>query len=400
MKPTCAEVLQRCLGLVAAARVESLPRRAAAGRVLARDVPADRDYPEADLSMMDGYAIGAEKRDVFPIDGDNLPGAGAGAPLKDGAARRIFTGAALPEGATRVLPKEVVAVEGTSIRVNEWPGSVYIRPRAREARKGDVVLRAGTRLGSVELSILAGAGCRDIEVFALPRIGHLVTGDEIVSPDDALPEGKLRDTNSDLVAAMLAAHGDFSIAVHARVSDEREILFQRVREMADATDALLISGGASVGDHDLARPALEAAGFEFVAHRLNLRPGGPAGVARRGSRWAFALPGNPLSHLVVLRLLVIPLLQACGGRREVEPAFLRGVLEGALPDEPVVRETFWPAVASVRDGEVRLKTGRFLSSGDLIGIAGMNALIRLPSEKAVPRAGDPVYFLPLAPAFA
>jgi len=400
MKPTSLQVLVQCLAQIEPPRVESIPRRQARGRVLAQNICADRDYPAGNLSMMDGYAVGSLQRESYPIDGDNLPGSGPGEPLQEGYARRIFTGAELPSGGWRVLPKEVVLAEAGTIQVQEWPESVYIRPRAQEARRGDVVLDAGTVLWAVELSILANLGCSEVNVFARPRVGHLVTGDEIVSADLALPEGKLRDSNSDLVAAALATHGGFEITLHERVSDNRDLLFQRVREMAGACDFLLISGGASVGDHDHARPALEAAGFQFVAHRLNLRPGGPAGVARSGGKWAFALPGNPLSHLVVLRLLVVPLLQACAGEREVEPQLVRGILSGPLPDEPVGRETFWPAKAVLRDGDVHLHPGRFLSSGDLIGIAGMNALIHLPSEKPVPAVNDPVYFLPLAPYFA
>ena len=400
MKPTSLQVLRQCLAHVESPLVESVSRRQAAGRVLAQNIRADRDYPAAHLSMMDGYAVGFEQRESYSIEGDNLPGAGPGESLPEGSARRIFTGAELPSGGRRVLPKEVVLVEAGTIRVQEWPASVYIRPQAQEARQGDVVLDGGAVLGPVELSILASLGCIEVGVFARPRIGHLVTGDEIVSADLALPEGKLRDSNSDLVAVALGAHGGFEIAMHERVSDDRELVFQRVSEMAGVCDFLLISGGASVGDHDHARAALEAAGFQFVAHRLNLRPGGPAGVARRGKQWAFALPGNPLAHLVVLRLLVVPLLQACAGGKNVEPELLRGILNGPLPDEPVGRETFWPAKAVLREGEVHLHPGRFLSSGDLIGVAGMNALIHLPSEIPVPALNDPVYFLPLAPSFA
>jgi molybdopterin molybdotransferase len=400
MKPTYAQVLRQCLALLETPCGESVPRHLALGRILAQDITSDRDYPAADLSMMDGYAIASDERESYPIDGDNLPGSGPGTPLREGSARRIFTGAELPAGAKRILPKEVVHIEAEAIRVQEWPASVYIRPRAQEAQRGDVVLNAGSVLGAVELSILAGMGCRDVSVFERPSVGHLVTGDEIVSADLPLSEGKLRDSNSDLIAAFLAAHGGFEISRHERVSDDRELLFQRVREMAAACDVVLISGGASVGDHDHARAALEAAGFAFIAHRLNLRPGGPAGVARCGKKWAFALPGNPLSHLVVLRLLVVPLLQACAGGKNVEPQLLRGILDGSLPDEPVGRETFWPAKAALRSGNVHLRPGRFLSSGDLIGVAGMNTLIHLPAEKPVPAVNDPVYFLPLAPTFA
>ena len=170
--------------------------------------------------------------------------------------------------------------------------------------------------------------------------------------------------------------------------------------MADGCDILLVSGGASVGDHDHARPALEAAGFQVMAHGLNVRPGRPVGVARRGHQWAVALPGNPLSHLAVLHLLLLPLLKACAGWRECEPKLIRGLLESSLTAELPSRDTFWPAVAGLREGEFHLQPGRFLSSGDLIGVAGINALISLPAGKAVPQKDEPVYFLALSPSLA
>jgi len=242
---------------------------------------------------MDGYAVGEPKRESYRVEGENRPGACAGAPLPNDQARRIFTGAELPSGATRIIPQEMVRREGDHLFVQEWPDSPFIRPRGREAQRDQSVLQKGALLGAIELAILATVGRNEVDVVTLPRVGHLITGDEIVSPDAPLEEGKLRDSNSDLVAAVLGGSG-FRIALHDRVSDDREVLFKKVHDMGGSCDFLLISGGASVGDHDHARPALEAAGYRFLAHGLNVRPGRPVGVARRGSRWALALPGNPL----------------------------------------------------------------------------------------------------------
>ena len=169
--------------------------------------------------------------------------------------------------------------------------------------------------------------------------------------------------------------------------------------IAQKCDVLLISGGASVGDHDHARPSLEAAGFTFLAHGLHVRPGRPVGIARRGEQWAFALPGNPLSHLVVLRLLVVPILRACCGETNVEPQLIRATLDGELSKEVPRRDTFWPASITVIDGQLRARPGRFLSSGDLIGTAGINGFVHLPVGKPVPGPGEPIDILPLAPTF-
>jgi molybdopterin molybdotransferase len=169
--------------------------------------------------------------------------------------------------------------------------------------------------------------------------------------------------------------------------------------MSNHADFLLISGGASVGDHDHARPALEAAGFTFLAHGLHVRPGRPAGIARRGEQWAIALPGNPLSHLVILRLLVIPILRACCGETNVEPQLIRGILETELKREIPRRDTFWPAIIALRDGQFHVRPSRFLSSGDLIGTARINGFVSLPMNQAVPGIGEAIDILPLSPTF-
>jgi molybdopterin molybdotransferase len=396
VKPSWITVLRDCLAEAKPLPSERVPRLLARGRILAEEIHADRDYPAADLSMMDGYAVGAEKRESYRIEGENRPGAGAGPSLLKDQARRIFTGAVLPSGATRILPQEMVRREADRLFVQEWPDSPFTRPRGREAQRDQCVLEKGASLGAVELAILATVGFTEVDVVALPRVAHLITGDEIASPDGRLEDGKIRDSNSDLVAALLGGYG-FKVALHDRVSDDREVLFRKVHDMGGDCDFLLISGGASVGDHDHARPALEAAGYQFLAQGLNVRPGRPVGVGRRGNQWAMALPGNPLSHLVVLHLLVLPLLRACAGWSECEPQLIRGILDGPLPSEIPSRDTFWPAVVTLHEGDFHLQPGRFLSSGDLIGVAGVTALVSLAAGKAAPQVHEAVHFLTLSP---
>ena len=394
MKANWRDVLRECLALAKPCGSQRALRKVAFNRVLAEDLSADRDYPSADLSMMDGYAVGESQHESYLIEGENTPGAGAGAPLADGGARRIFTGAELPPGATRVVPQELVRREGDKLFVNEWPDTPFVRPRGREARHGEVVLRRGTRLGPVELAVLASLGRNEVEL-ARVRIQHLTTGDEIVSPDEPLPEGKIRNSNLDLIDAMLRQVG-LLIGERAHSRDIRETVFRSVDILAQDCDVLLISGGASVGEHDYTRAAIEGAGFTFLAHGLHVRPGRPIGIARRGEQWAFALPGNPLSHLIVLRLLVVPILRACCGEPNVEPQLIHAVLEGDVPTEIPKRDTFWPATITACNGQLRARAGRFLSSGDLIGTAGINGFISLPMGQPPPASGEGIDILPLS----
>jgi molybdopterin molybdotransferase len=397
MNTSWREVLRECLALAKLMSTERIERGATLGRVLTDDLRADRDYPSADLSMMDGYAIGTETVESYSVDCENTPGAGAGAPLAAGIARRIFTGAELPFRATRVVPQELVRREGDTIFITEWPDTDFVRPRGREARRGDFVLKKGTRIGPVEQALLATVGCKEVTV-AKVRVMHLTTGDEIVSPDEPLPEGKIRNSNFDLIDGLLHSAG-FYLSGRGTSPDVLEDVLHSINLIASKCDVLLISGGASVGEHDFTRRALEQAGFTFLAHGLHVRPGRPVGIARRGEQWAFALPGNPLSHLVVLRLLVLPILRACSGETNVEPQLVRATLDGEFKKDVPRRDTFWPASITVSDGQLRARPSRFLSSGDLIGTAGINGFAHLPVGKLVPAPGEPIDILPLAPTF-
>jgi molybdopterin molybdotransferase len=395
------EVLASCLQLAAKPAQESMPGAWALGRVLAKAVVADQDYPQGNLSMMDGYAVAELTSQPLRVEGENTPGQGPGDPLATGTTRRIFTGAELPTGAARVVPQELVERTGDSLRIITPPTDVFVRTRGSEGQKGAIVVAGGVRLTPTNLAILATVGAKEIEVTARPRVAHLVTGNEVMSSHESgAPGFRIRDSNSDLVAGTLRVIGQM-LTDHRRVRDDRAETEKTVAEMAQNCDVLLISGGASVGDHDHARPALEAAGFRFEAHMIEVRPGKPIGLARRGDQWAVALPGNPVSHLVALNLFVLPLLRALEGDVNTAPRLQRGRLHAPVPNSAVPRrDTFWPSQQFLEDGCPVLLPCRFLSSGDLLGIANANALVLLRAGAAVPEPGADVFFLSLAPEFA
>jgi molybdopterin molybdotransferase len=395
------EVLASCLKLAVKPSRESMTGAWALGRVLAKAVAADHDYPHGDLSTMDGYAIAELTDQSLRVEDENVPGQGPGDPLRPGTTRRIFTGAELPSGATRVVPQELVVRTGYSIRIVTPPTDVFVRARGSEGWKDAMVLPAGVRLTPTRLAILATVGAKEVEVTTRPRVAHLVTGNEIMPSHEAgAPGFRIRDSNSDLVAGTLRTIGQ-SVTDHRRVRDDRAETEKIIAEMARDCEVLLISGGASVGDHDHARPALEAAGFRFEAHMIEVRPGKPIGLARRGDQWAIALPGNPVSHLVALNLFVLPLLRALEGDDFAAPRLLRGRLNLPVPNSAVPRrDTFWPSQRSFEDGRAVLTPCRFLSSGDLLGIEDVDTLLLLRAGVAVPSPGDEIFFLSLAPEFS
>ncbi len=387
-------VLGACLPCVASPNVEVISYKEAFGRILLETVVADRDYPSGNLSTMDGYAVGDEQREDYRVSGENFPGGGPGSPLEAGTARRIFTGGEIPLHATRVIPQESTHTDGSSLWIDSLPNATYIRRAGSEAMQGAQVLSPGLRLDPISMALLASVGAVRVRVAARPRIAHIVTGSELIEPDVAQAGSFIRDSNSVLVSSMLQRAG-YAITTQQRIQDDRALLAAAVDEAAKQCDLLLISGGASVGDYDFARMALEANGFEFLIHSVHLRPGKPIGIARRGRQWAFALPGNPVSHLVALRLFVIPLLRALEGDSLLEPELLNGILEVPPATGVPRRPTFWPAKAAIANGVPHLHPCRFLSSGDVIGIASANALLYLEVDTAIPAAGATVPFLHL-----
>ena len=393
-----SSVLSECMTHLRPQGSELVPRRNALGRLLLEPVAADRDYPSGDLSTMDGYAIAEHRQEAYRIVGENSPGRGSGSPLEPGTARRIFTGAELPRDASRVVPQELTSRLGDSLTITSYPATSFVRRKGSEAKKGAVTLEPGARIGPVEQAILATVGVSSVRVAVRPRVSHVVMGDELTDPDSSSPGLLIRDSNSDLVKATLSRMG-YDLGTQLRIGDERGGAIRTVTDTAKACDLLLLSGGASVGDHDHARAALEAAGFQFRMHRVELRPGKPVGIAGRENQWAIILPGNPVSHLVCLHLFVIPILRGLEGEKRIEPDFIEGILEEAPGLDVPGRATLWPARASVKSGSVHLMPHRFLSSGDLIGIAGVDALIFFPKGTAIPSPGAKVLFLPLNSGF-
>ena len=370
---------------------ERVPLAAATGRVLREPVRAPEDQPPFDRSAVDGYAVrlddpGPQFRVVDEIRaGDWKPRT-----LRPGEAVRIATGGALPGDGLQVVMKEDVHAAGDTLTVLRRDADRNIRHRGEDARAGAVLLAPGAVLTPGALALLASVGCVSPTVTRLPRVLHVATGDEIVPPDQTPARGQIRDSNSTLVRAFLASWG---IAPEQRRVGEDELLSRpEIGPPGGEPDLLLISGGASVGDHDCTRRWLEAAGFTLHVTRTTTRPGKPLLVAQRGRTLAFGLPGNPLAHFVCLHLYVRAALEAWSGRAE-RTEFAPGVLAADLVGEAHARETFWPARWHLQDGAAMLTPLRWRSSGDLTPLAAANALLRFPAGAAGLTRGSRVEFL-------
>ncbi len=365
----------------------NVPLDQAHGRVLRDDVLAPEDLPAFDRSAMDGYAVGlGDRSERFRVVAEIQPGAAGEVKIGPGECARIFTGAAIPEGASQVIMQEDVEREGEFIKPTRRTTATHIRRRGEDARRGSMLLKAGVRLAPAELALLAHVGIIEPEVSPAVRAIHFTTGNELVDPASRPVPGKIRDTNSTLIAGLIADHG--ARLVHqSRCGDSLEALTDAIEGTEASTwDLLLISGGASVGDYDFGARALERLGFEIHFRQINLRPGKPLIFATRAQQAAFVIPGNPVSHFVTFHTAIARAIECFEHAPESWP--LASVQLGTeITEAPNPRETWWPAHLSLRAGDFIAEPLAWQSSGDLCGLAGVNGLIRIPPRSQPPVAG-------------
>jgi molybdopterin molybdotransferase len=302
--------------------VEDVTLEAAAGRVLARDAVAREDIPRHRRSFMDGYAVASSAGTApRPVAAEVLMGSAPPGPIEAHQAMRVPTGGAIPDGADAVVPQEDCDVTSAGeIVPRELPAAGdYISERGEDIAFGATVLRAGRRIGAPEVGVLATLGIVRIPVFERPRIGIVSTGDELIDPGEPLRDGCVRDSNRYAVAAALAALGAEPVHV-PRAADRLEALRSAVREALDACDALVSSGGSSVGERDLVPQIVAELGAPgAIVHGLRVKPGKPTLLAAIGKKPVIGLPGNPASSLMILEAVVRPIVQALCGET-VRPA--------------------------------------------------------------------------------
>ncbi len=328
---------------------ETIPLGRAAGRVLALAVRAREDLPAFNNSTMDGYAVRTQdlseaapgRPAALRLRGLSRAGSASRRAVGGGEAVKVMTGSPLPAGANAVVPVEETRARGRArVMIENRPEAwQWIRSRGEDARAGEELLPAGTRLRPLEIAVLASQGLLRVAVRRRPRVALLSTGDELVKPGARPSEGKIRDADGPAAKAALEAWGadvvDLGIA-----GDDPRALKARLKAGLARADAVVVCGGVSVGDYDFTRPVLAALGVRPLFWKVRLKPGKPfffgtsEGSGRR--KLVFGLPGNPLSVLVCLDEFARPaLLKMQGVDARVPPYHLRGraVNTCALPRE-------------------------------------------------------------------
>jgi len=387
--PLLNPVTAALLGVAERLRVvdhQSLPLTEVAGRILARGLVADRDNPPTDVSAMDGYAMRLDPvpQSRWPIAGVATAGA-APPPLPPHAVVQIFTGAPVPQGADCVVPREQTRETPAAIELLIPPSELRvgqnIRYRGENAAVGSQVLAAGTWLGSSAMAAVASLAGSQVDVYRQLRVAVINTGDEIVPPGQPALQWQIRDSNGPVLRAALSDPAWLNLVSHQQVPDQLDLISSELEHSLAQADAVILTGGVSMGDTDHVPAAVQAVGGEILFHRLPIRPGKPVLAAVTGhGKLIVGLPGNPVSVAVTAAVIAMPLLRKQAGMHRWLPAAPLALVEQA--DDKQLKLQWYRLVQLLDNGAVKYVDSR--GSGDLISLAVSDGFITLPAGGSGP----------------
>ncbi|MCC5887362.1 MAG: molybdopterin molybdotransferase MoeA [Gammaproteobacteria bacterium] len=378
----------------------SLPIAEAHGYYLACDQLAAVAVPPFANSAMDGYAVASQdealrRGDALVVSQRILAGGSPGPALASGCCARIFTGAPLPDGADAIIAQEDARIlDDGRVQFDDVPGSGnFVRPRGGDVEAGAKLAHAGDPLHPARLALLIAAGLEALPVHPRPRVAIVTTGDELCAPGTPLAAGQIYDSNATMLAALARDSGAEVMAVTHAPDDPTGL--REVLDTATGADAIICSGGVSVGEADYVREVLASAG-EVSFWKLALKPGKPFAYGRFRGRPLFGLPGNPVSALVTFLLLVRPALQRMAGAKAIEaPVRFPATLTAAVRKRPGRRDFQRGEYRIGGDGRIEVSANSRQDSNILSALTVGNCLIDLPREQRDLDAGERVWILPL-----
>jgi molybdopterin molybdotransferase len=395
------EAQQQILAEVKPLAEESVNLLEAHGRILAETVTADTDVPAFPKAMLDGFAVRAA----------DVQGASASHPVRlrvletvpagiipthevgPGTATRIMTGAMMPPGADAVcrfeMTRDPAAADRTVVDVlAPVPVGEAVARVGEDVVCGTAVLAPGHRLGPAEVGMLATFGYAKVAVFRSPRVGILSSGTELVGVDEPLDPGKIRNSNSYMVASLVRAAGGVP-RLYEPVSDDLEALSDTIRRALAEVDLLVTTGGVSVGDYDLMHEAFELAGARKRFWKVAVRPGSPVLFAVAGHVPVIGMSGNPAAAFVNAELFLLPAIRQMAGLKQVHRSAHTATLTDT-PTKKMIKPTrFLRGFAYEEGGRLWVDVTGSQSSGVFSSFLHSNALVRIEGGK-LPQAGDAI----------
>ncbi len=386
-----SQALDEVFKLVTPLATETVPLAQAGGRTLAVDAVANRDQPPFAASAMDGYGVNGvevEPDAMFKVVGESAAGHGFDGVIKAGQAVRIFTGAPVPEGVTRVVIQEDVIRRGDLITLNrDLDSALYIRPEGADFKIGDR-LKAPRKLTPSDIALLAAMNVPDVTVTRRPVVALIATGDELVSPgENPGPDQIIASNNYGLKAMIEAAGGTARLLPIAR---DNEASLKAVFDLCGDVDLIVTIGGASVGDHDLVAQVLGDMGLERAFYKIAMRPGKPLMAGKLDGVPMIGLPGNPVSSMVCGQIFIVPMLHAMLGFEPAPHARQKAVLAQDIGANGL-REHYMRA--RVDDGVLTVFSRQ--DSALLTVLADANALLVRPVDASAAKAGEMVEYIAL-----
>lgn len=371
-------------------RVERVAIGDASGRVVAVPVVSTVDVPPFDRAAMDGYAVIAQ--DTFGAGRDaaillraidtSYTGAAAARRIANGECVEIATGAPLPEGADAVVMVEETEKSGDQVRVlmPVYPGQ-HVGRRANDVAKGQAVVPAGVVLNAGRIGVLAAIGTATVDVYAMPQVAILSTGNELVEPGQSLAAGQIYDINRFTLSSIVRSHGG-TVTRNATVPDTLPDLVQAIH-FAQSADLIIFSGGSSVGERDLMMDALQQTG-EVIFHGIAVKPGKPTILGKVNGKPVLGMPGNPTSCLSNAHLLVMPMLRKMARLPPCQPRVVQ------LPlSRRIVSTTGRHQFYTVRIAD-SAAVPAFKGSGDITSMAHADGYIEIPAQTDIVEAGEMV----------
>jgi len=382
-----------------------VPLADAAGLVLATEVVAAEQVPPFANTAMDGFAVRAADTEAAPVTLEMIGTIAAGATFDGevgpGQAARIMTGAPMPLGADAVVMVEKTALDeaagAVAVEITVPVGN-HVRGAGEDVNPGDVLFDAGTVLTAGHLGVLASVGVREVEVVRRPRVGVISTGDELVDDDRALRPGEIRDSNRRTLLTLVAEAGWEAVDLGISV-DDQDAIREAFSAGAASCDAILSSGGVSMGAFDYVKVVLDEIG-EMRWMQIAIKPAKPFAFGLIGSTPVFGLPGNPVSSMVSFELFARPAIAFMAGQDDTALPLLTAISEDTLGHAPDGKTHFLRVEGRVDDtGRWYVRRAGGQGSHQLTAMARADALALSPDGAEI-EPGDEVQVLPLRSAWS